>query len=88
MQTIVFDLLCCIGILICFFITKYHFSILNSRYIDRNMEELEQITLKHSIGKRNKRQHASRESTIKIVHEQETALFRQSGFGKNLGINF
>ncbi|XP_042878154.1 translation machinery-associated protein 16-like [Penaeus japonicus] len=50
------------------------------RYIDRNMEELEQITLKHSIGKRNKRQHASRESTIKIVHEQETALFRQSGF--------
>ncbi|XP_063592404.1 translation machinery-associated protein 16-like [Penaeus indicus] len=50
------------------------------KYIDRNMEELEQINLKNSIGKRNKTQHASRESTIKIVHEQETALFRDNGF--------
>lgn len=50
------------------------------KYIDRNMEELEQINLKQSIGKRSKNQHASRESTIKIVHEQETALFTDNGF--------
>ncbi|MPC14283.1 translation machinery-associated protein 16-like [Portunus trituberculatus] len=50
------------------------------KYIDRNTEELEQITLKHSIGGRQVRQHASREDCLRITKERETELFTNSGF--------
>ena len=52
------------------------------RYIDRNLEELEQITMKHTIGGRTSHQHASRRDRIKITRENETALFNGAGFGE------
>ncbi|XP_068228478.1 translation machinery-associated protein 16 isoform X2 [Palaemon carinicauda] len=50
------------------------------RYIDRNLEELEQISLKQSIGGRNSNQHASRKDRINITYETETNLFKGAGF--------
>ncbi|XP_042237241.1 translation machinery-associated protein 16-like isoform X2 [Homarus americanus] len=49
------------------------------RYIDRNLEELEQIQLKHKIGGRASRQHASREDHIRITREREMNQFSGSG---------
>lgn len=50
------------------------------RYIDRNSEELEQISLKQSIAGRNFNQHASRKDRINITYENETNLFTGAGF--------
>lgn len=60
----------------------YYFS--GFRYIDRNVDELEQIELKHMIGGRisQSRQHASREDSIRITREREMQQFTESGFGK------
>ncbi|XP_011334118.1 translation machinery-associated protein 16 [Ooceraea biroi] len=48
------------------------------KYIGRNDEELEQITLKHSIGRRN-RQHASREDIIRMTKKREQEEFNTCG---------
>uniref|UniRef100_A0A0N7ZDH0 Translation machinery-associated protein 16 n=1 Tax=Scylla olivacea TaxID=85551 RepID=A0A0N7ZDH0_SCYOL len=61
-------------------ITPKHVLELIEKYIDRNTEELEQITLKHSIGGRQVRQHASREDCLRITKEKEMELFTNSGF--------
>ncbi|RLU25151.1 hypothetical protein DMN91_003243 [Ooceraea biroi] len=50
------------------------------KYIGRNDEELEQITLKHSIGRRN-RQHASREDIIRMTKKREQEEFNTCGIG-------
>lgn len=50
------------------------------RYINRNLEELEQIALKHSIGARSSNQHASRKDRINNTHENEMNLFTGAGF--------
>ncbi|XP_069939443.1 translation machinery-associated protein 16 isoform X2 [Cherax quadricarinatus] len=50
------------------------------KYIDRNLVEFEQIQLKHKIGGRTSRQHASREDHIRITHEREIKQFTGSGF--------
>lgn len=53
------------------------------RYLGRFDEELEQIKLKHSIGKRkNNRQHASREDIIMLTKLQEREWYRTCGIGK------
>lgn len=61
-------------------ITPKHVLELIQKYIDRNTEEMEQITLKHSIGGRQVRQHASREDCLRITKEREMELFTNSGF--------
>ncbi|XP_071529584.1 translation machinery-associated protein 16-like [Panulirus ornatus] len=50
------------------------------KYIDRNLEELEQINIKHRIGGRASRQHASREDHIRITYEREMNQFTSCGF--------
>ncbi|XP_045609764.1 translation machinery-associated protein 16 isoform X2 [Procambarus clarkii] len=50
------------------------------KYIDRNLVENEQIQLKHNIGGRTSRQHASREDHIRITREREMSQFTSSGF--------
>lgn len=49
------------------------------KYLSRFDEELEQIKLKHSVGKRKGRQHASREDTIKLTISQERNEFNTCG---------
>lgn len=51
------------------------------RYIARNDEELEQIAIKHSIGGRRGRQHASREDIIRMTKEREQEEFDTCGIG-------
>lgn len=54
------------------------------RYLNRFDEEVEQIKLKHSIGKRkNNRQHANREDIIKLTQLQEYEWYRTCGIGKH-----
>ncbi|XP_019874672.1 translation machinery-associated protein 16 homolog [Aethina tumida] len=48
-------------------------------YIDRFNEELEQIKLKHSIGNRKNRQHASRQDIINLSIKRETEEFNTCG---------
>ncbi|RZF43331.1 hypothetical protein LSTR_LSTR001592 [Laodelphax striatellus] len=48
------------------------------KYLSRFDEELEQIALKHSIGKRG-RQHASREDALKIIKSQEKLEYETCG---------
>lgn len=50
------------------------------KYIDRNAEEVEQINIKHKIGSRLSRQHASREDCLRITQEREMEQFSNSGF--------
>lgn len=57
---------------LCFFI---------QRYIKRNDQELEQIAIKHSIGGRRNRQHASREDIIKMTKAREQEEFNTCGIG-------
>lgn len=49
------------------------------RYLGRFNEELEQITLKNSIGQRRNRQHASREDIINITKKREMEEFNTCG---------
>lgn len=51
------------------------------KYLGRFDEELEQICLKHSIGNRKNRQHASREDSIKMTTKNEQEEFQTCGFG-------
>ncbi|KAF4525261.1 hypothetical protein B566_EDAN012796 [Ephemera danica] len=48
-------------------------------YLKRFDEELEQIALKHSIGQRKGRQHASREDIIRLTLTQEREEFHTCG---------
>ncbi|XP_020293719.1 translation machinery-associated protein 16 [Pseudomyrmex gracilis] len=49
------------------------------KYIRRNDEELEQIVIKHSIGGRKNRQHASREDIIRMTKQREQEEFDTCG---------
>lgn len=49
------------------------------KYHNRFNDELEQIKLKHSVGKRKGRQHASREDIIKMTLAQERSEFNTYG---------
>ncbi|EEZ99432.1 translation machinery-associated protein 16 [Tribolium castaneum] len=49
------------------------------KYLSRFDEELEQIKLKHSIGNRKNRQHASREDIIKLTMKTEKEEFNTCG---------
>lgn len=57
------------------------------RYISRNDDELDQIELKHSIGGRTKRQHASREDIIRMTKSREQTEYDTCGIGENKKIN-
>ncbi|XP_066994122.2 translation machinery-associated protein 16 homolog [Anabrus simplex] len=48
-------------------------------YLKRFDDELEQIALKHSVGNRKNRQHASREDIIKLTLLQEEEQFASCG---------
>ncbi|KAK5649326.1 hypothetical protein RI129_000355 [Pyrocoelia pectoralis] len=48
-------------------------------YLSRFDEELEQITIKQSIGNRKKRQHASRQDVIKMTIEREREEYNTCG---------
>ncbi|XP_051171623.1 translation machinery-associated protein 16 homolog [Leptopilina boulardi] len=48
-------------------------------YIARNDEELEQIALKHSIGGKRNRQHASREDILRMTKERELEEYKTCG---------
>ncbi|XP_018580161.1 translation machinery-associated protein 16 homolog [Anoplophora glabripennis] len=53
--------------------------VLVSNYLARFNEELEQIRLKHSIGDRKNRQHASREDIIKLTVKREIEEYNTCG---------
>ncbi|XP_054003383.1 translation machinery-associated protein 16 [Hylaeus anthracinus] len=48
-------------------------------YISRNDEELEQINIKHSVGGKRSRQHASREDVIRMTKEREQEEYDTCG---------
>ncbi|XP_031846031.1 translation machinery-associated protein 16 [Nomia melanderi] len=48
-------------------------------YIARNDEELEQINIKHSIGGRKNRQHASRQDVLRMTKEREQEEYNTCG---------
>lgn len=48
-------------------------------YIARNDEELEQIGIKHSVGGKRNRQHASREDVIRMTKEREQEEYNTCG---------
>ncbi|XP_076643234.1 translation machinery-associated protein 16 [Halictus rubicundus] len=48
-------------------------------YIARNDDELEQINIKHSIGGRRNRQHASREDVLRMSKEREQEEYNTCG---------
>lgn len=51
-----------------------------STYLSRFDVELEQIKLKHSIGNRKNRQHASREDIINLTRKREREEYNGCGF--------
>lgn len=53
------------------------------KYLGRFDEELEQIKLKHSIGNRKNRQHASREDIIKMTVKREFEEYNTCGIGNH-----
>ncbi|CAG9861160.1 unnamed protein product [Phyllotreta striolata] len=59
--------------------TASHLENLIEKYLSRFDEELEQIKLKHSIGNRKNRQHASREDIIKMTLTRELEDFQSCG---------
>lgn len=52
------------------------------RYISRFDEELQQIALKHSVGQRRNRQHASREDIIRLTRQREEEEYATCGLGE------
>ncbi|KAL0275640.1 UNVERIFIED_CONTAM: hypothetical protein PYX00_003438 [Menopon gallinae] len=52
---------------------------LMERYLGRFDEELEQIQLKHTVGQRKSRQHASREDVIRMTKKREMNEFNTCG---------
>ncbi|XP_066603119.1 translation machinery-associated protein 16 homolog [Prorops nasuta] len=48
-------------------------------YLARHDEELEQIQIKHSIGGKRKRQHASREDVLRLTKERERGEYETCG---------
>ncbi|KAJ8974250.1 hypothetical protein NQ317_016546 [Molorchus minor] len=61
-------------------VPRHNFEELILKYIGRFDEELEQIRIKHSIGKRKNRQHASREDIINITKQREELEYCINGF--------
>lgn len=53
------------------------------KYLARFDEELEQITIKHSVGVRKNRQHASREDIVNMTKKREAEEFNTCGIGIN-----
>lgn len=51
------------------------------KYLARFDEELEQITIKHSVGSRKNRQHANREDIINMTKKREAEEFNTCGIG-------
>lgn len=51
-------------------------------------DELEQIKIKHSVGNRKNRQHASREDMIKMTIKREYDEFHTGGIGMSNCIMF
>ncbi|KAG7213570.1 hypothetical protein KM043_002825 [Ampulex compressa] len=49
------------------------------KYVARNDEELEQIAIKHSIGGRKNRQHASREDVLRMTRKRELEEYDTCG---------
>ncbi|KAL3278185.1 hypothetical protein HHI36_013524 [Cryptolaemus montrouzieri] len=49
------------------------------KYLSRFDEELEQIKIKHSVGVRKNRQHASREDIIKLTVKREFEEYKTCG---------
>ncbi|XP_076629128.1 translation machinery-associated protein 16 [Colletes latitarsis] len=48
-------------------------------YVARNDEELEQIAIKHSVGGKRNRQHASREDIVRMTKEREQEEYNTCG---------
>lgn len=63
----------------CSVLTKEQTLELIETYLSRFDEELEQISLKNSIGQRKNRQHASREDIINITKKREQDEFETCG---------
>lgn len=61
--------------------TPYETHKLIEKYLGRFDKELEQIKLKHSIGNRKNRQHASREDIIKMTIKRDLEEFNSCGIG-------
>uniref|UniRef100_A0A069DWU9 Putative translation machinery-associated protein n=1 Tax=Panstrongylus megistus TaxID=65343 RepID=A0A069DWU9_9HEMI len=59
--------------------TPQMFENLIEKYLSRFEDELEQIEIKHSIGQRKGRQHASREDVINMTISREREEFNTSG---------
>lgn len=62
--------------------SEYSASMLDNlfeKYLRRFDEELEQIAIKHSIGKRKGRQHANREDIIKLTKKREFEEYNTCG---------
>lgn len=59
-------------------------------YLGRFDEELDQIKMKHSVGQRKNRQHASREDIINMTIKREREEFDTCGLGllKKIHINY
>ncbi|KAK9881093.1 hypothetical protein WA026_014436 [Henosepilachna vigintioctopunctata] len=54
------------------------------KYLSRFNEELEQINIKHSVGVRKNRQHASREDIIKLTLKRELEEYKTCGLVPDL----
>lgn len=63
----------------CEVLSKHQVLELIETYLARFDEELEQITIKNSIGQRKNRQHASREDIINITKKNEHEEFETCG---------
>ncbi|XP_041972269.1 translation machinery-associated protein 16 homolog [Aricia agestis] len=63
----------------CLVLSKEQILELIETYLARFDEELEQIALKNSVGKRKNRQHASREDIINITKKREREEFDTCG---------
>ena len=62
-------------------LTSHFLVFSNVRYLQRFEDELEQISIKHSIGTHRKDQHAVRKKNIELLMEQERAEYDGPGFG-------
>lgn len=63
--------------------TPFQIQELILKYLSRFDKELEQIKLKHSIGNRKNRQHASRQDIIKMTVNRELEEFNTCGLGNS-----
>lgn len=64
--------------------TPYQIHEFIEQYLGRFDDELKQIKLKHSIGNRKNRQHASREDIIKMTMKRELEEYNSCGIGNTV----